>query len=119
MGGRRGRHWTGGGARGCIGRILGRDEATLLEDMHLTLRTLMQAGPAKANELLTRLAETSDGALKTRERLFAELKAELETHVGLMQWRRTLPSGATRWKAMIPGQTPRANGHYRGGTCRR
>ena len=49
----------------------------------MTLRTLMQAGPAKANELFTRLAETSDGALKTRERLFAELKAELEQHAGL------------------------------------
>lgn len=40
----------------------------------------MQAGPAKANELFARLADTSDGALKTRERLFAELKAELEAH---------------------------------------
>ena len=49
----------------------------------MTLRTLMQAGPAKANELFTRLAETSDGAVKTRERLFAELKAELETHTEL------------------------------------
>ena len=49
----------------------------------MTLRTLMQAGPAKANELFVRLSETSDGALKTRERLFAELKAELETHTGL------------------------------------
>jgi len=49
----------------------------------LTLRTLMQAGPAKANELFTRLAETSDGALKTRERLFAELKGELELHADL------------------------------------
>ncbi len=43
----------------------------------------MQAGPAKANELFTKLAETSDGALKTRERLFAELKAELEQHADL------------------------------------
>ncbi len=51
--------------------------------MQLTLRTLMQAGPAKANELFTRLAETSGGALKTRERLFAELKAELEAHTDL------------------------------------
>ncbi|MBV9748837.1 MAG: hypothetical protein JO157_08480, partial [Acetobacteraceae bacterium] len=49
----------------------------------MTLRTLMQAGPAKANELFTKLFETSDGAIKTRERLFAELKAELETHVDL------------------------------------
>ena len=49
----------------------------------MTLRTLMQAGPAKANDLFTRLAETSDGALKTRERLFAELKGELEAHTTL------------------------------------
>ncbi len=49
----------------------------------MTLRTLMQAGPAKANDLFTRLAETSDGALKTREKLFAELKGELEAHTKL------------------------------------
>ena len=40
----------------------------------------MQAGPAKANELFARLAETSDGAVKTREKLFTELKSELELH---------------------------------------
>ncbi|HZD45350.1 MAG TPA: DUF2382 domain-containing protein [Acidobacteriaceae bacterium] len=49
----------------------------------MTLRTLMQAGTAKANELFTRLADTSDGALKTREKLFAELTAELEAHTDL------------------------------------
>ena len=49
----------------------------------LTLRTLMQAGPAKAIELFARLAETSDNAVKTRERLFADLKAGLEQHVDL------------------------------------
>jgi stress response protein YsnF/hemerythrin-like domain-containing protein len=43
----------------------------------------MQAGPAKVNELFVRLSETSDGALKTRERLFADLRAELEAHVEL------------------------------------
>jgi len=43
----------------------------------------MQAGPAKANELFAKLSETSDGAVKTRERLFAELKAELEFHTSL------------------------------------
>ena len=41
------------------------------------------AGPAKANELFAKLSETSDGAVKTRERLFAELKAELEFHTSL------------------------------------
>jgi uncharacterized protein (TIGR02271 family) len=49
----------------------------------MTLRTLMLAGPAKLNELFTQLSETSDGAVKTRERLFTELKAELEQHTSL------------------------------------
>ena len=49
----------------------------------MTLRSLMQAGPAKANELFAKLSETSMGAVKTRERLFAELKAELEFHTNL------------------------------------
>src|SRR3954463_10535376 len=51
--------------------------------MYLTLRTLMQAAPAKATDLFTRLAETSNNAVKTRERLFAELKTGLEQHVDL------------------------------------
>ncbi len=49
----------------------------------MNFRTMMQSGPAKAIELFTRLADTSDGAVKTRERLFAELKAELELHSNL------------------------------------
>lgn len=49
----------------------------------MTLRTLLQAAPARANELFAKLAETSDGAVKTRERLFAELKSELEQHARL------------------------------------
>ena len=49
----------------------------------MTFRTLMLAGPTKANELFAKLSETSDGAVKTRERLFAELKAELELHTSL------------------------------------
>src|SRR5829696_2304926 len=44
---------------------------------------MMLAGPTKANELFARLSETSDGAVKTREKLFAELKAELELHTSL------------------------------------
>lgn len=43
-----------------------------------TIRQLLQSSPAKANELFAKLADTSDGAVKTRERLFADLKAELE-----------------------------------------
>ncbi len=44
----------------------------------MTIRQLIHSGPAKANELFSKLAETSDGAVKTRERLFSELKEELE-----------------------------------------
>jgi uncharacterized protein (TIGR02271 family) len=54
-----------------------------MKGLPMNLRTLMQTGPAKANELFARLAETTDGAVRTRERLFAELKAELELHCGL------------------------------------
>lgn len=53
------------------------------KDTTMNFRTMMQSGPAKANELFSRLAETSDGAVKTRERLFTELKAELELHTSL------------------------------------
>jgi len=49
----------------------------------MNLRTLMEAGPAKANELFARLSETSDSAVKTREKLFSELKSELELHISL------------------------------------
>jgi iron-sulfur cluster repair protein YtfE (RIC family) len=49
----------------------------------MSFRTLMQAGPAKANELFARLSETSEGAVKTREKIFSELKAELELHTSL------------------------------------
>lgn len=49
----------------------------------MSLQTLMQAGPAMANELFAKLSQTSDGTVETREKLFAELKAELELHTGL------------------------------------
>src|SRR4051812_4830321 len=48
-----------------------------------TLRQLIQTSPAKANELFAKLAETSGNAVKTRERLFAELKDELELQMRL------------------------------------
>ncbi|HYH22421.1 MAG TPA: hemerythrin domain-containing protein [Azospirillum sp.] len=44
----------------------------------MTLAQLIQSGPAKANELFAKLADTSDGAVKTREKLLADLKEELE-----------------------------------------
>src|SRR6476659_4509572 len=48
-----------------------------------TIRHLIQNSPAKANELLARLVETSGNAVKTRERLFSELKEELELQMRL------------------------------------
>ena len=48
-----------------------------------TIRQLIQTSPAKANELFAKLAETSGNALKTRERLFSELKEELELQMRL------------------------------------
>jgi len=45
----------------------------------MTITQLIQTSPIKANELFGKLADTSDGAVKTRERLFAELKGEMET----------------------------------------
>jgi hypothetical protein len=44
----------------------------------MSLRQLIQTSPAKANELFAKLVDTSDSAVKTRERLFSELKEELE-----------------------------------------
>jgi uncharacterized protein (TIGR02271 family) len=49
----------------------------------MNLRTLILTGPKKVNELFAKLSETSDGAVKTREKLFAEIKTELELYAGL------------------------------------
>ena len=49
----------------------------------MTITQLIQTSPTKANELFSKLADTSDGAIKTREKLFAELKDELETLASL------------------------------------
>src|SRR3954465_1236351 len=48
-----------------------------------SIRQLIQTSPAKANELFTKLVETSGNAVKTRERLFSELKEELELQMKL------------------------------------
>ena len=48
-----------------------------------TIKQFIQTNPAKALELFGRLLDTSDTALKTRERLFDELKDELELAVNL------------------------------------
>ena len=51
----------------------------------MNFRTLIQAGPVRANELLGKLAETSDAAVKNRDKLFTELKTELEKHLQMEQ----------------------------------
>jgi hypothetical protein len=48
-----------------------------------TIRQLIQTSPARANELFAKLVDTSENAVKTREKLFAELKDELELLAGL------------------------------------
>src|SRR4051794_20283013 len=55
----------------------------LLETRMPTIRQLIQTSPAKANELFAKLVETSPNAVKTRERLFADLKEELEPQMRL------------------------------------
>jgi hypothetical protein len=49
----------------------------------MELKTFIQSGTSAANALFDKLADTSDGAVKTRERLFSELKSALEAHVDL------------------------------------
>lgn len=48
-----------------------------------TIKQLIQTSPAKANELFARLVDTSDNAVKTRERLLVDLKSELELQAKL------------------------------------
>jgi len=43
-----------------------------------TIRQLIQSSPNRANDLFAKLVDTSESAVKTREKLFAELKEELE-----------------------------------------
>src|SRR5215211_9188641 len=50
---------------------------------HPTIDPDQPASPAKATELFAKLVETSGNAVKTRERLFSELKEELELQMKL------------------------------------
>ena len=68
-----------------------------------TIRQLIQTSPAKANELFTKLVETSGNAVKTRERLFSELKEELELQMKLEE------QHLARSKALCRGATCRHN----------
>jgi hypothetical protein len=51
----------------------------------MTNAQFSQAPPDKANELFEKLLATSDNAVKTRERLFADLKQELELLASLQE----------------------------------
>lgn len=50
-----------------------------------TIRQLIQSSPVKAKELFAKLADTSENAVKTRDRLFSELKDELELQAELQE----------------------------------
>jgi Hemerythrin HHE cation binding domain len=75
-----------------------------------TIRQLIQTSPAKANELFAKLAETSGNAVKTRERLFSELKEELELQMRLEEQhlfpvlRKRIRPALTRGNRHIPLQ---------------
>jgi hypothetical protein len=55
----------------------------LIRGHEMNFRQVIQTGPVKANELFAKLSDTSDAAVKTREKMFEELKAELELHADL------------------------------------
>lgn len=48
-----------------------------------TIRQLIHSSPKRANELFAKLVDTSETAIKTRDRLFSELKNELELQAEL------------------------------------
>src|SRR3954451_24915042 len=51
----------------------------------MTSRKFTQAPPDKARELFDKLLATSDGAVRTRERLLSDLKDELELLANLQE----------------------------------
>ena len=49
----------------------------------MTLHQTLKLAPARTNELLARLADTSNNAVKTREKLLPELSTELQLYIEL------------------------------------
>lgn len=49
----------------------------------MTLHQTLKLAPTRTNELLARLADTSNNAVKTREKLLPELSAELQLYIEL------------------------------------
>lgn len=70
----------------------------------------IQISPAKANDLFSRIADTTPGAVKTREALFADLKAELEL-IAQLERDHLLPvlRKHAGTKAMAPAISDRLN----------
>jgi hypothetical protein len=66
-----------------VQHVTGLHPARAQKENQMTLRQTLQSAPAKAKDLLDRLANTSNQALKTRENLVAELTNELPLYVGL------------------------------------
>src|SRR5215203_140647 len=71
-----------------------------------TIRQLIQTSPAKATELFTKLAETSGNAVKTRERLFSELKAH---HLSVAAALQSCGKGCSVWSRLAMRRRPRVN----------
>src|SRR4029453_4265439 len=80
----------------------------------MTIRQLIHSGPAKANELFAKLAETGGGAVRTRERLFSELKEELELLAGLEE-KHLFPALRKHKEAKELGAGARADAEGGGG----
>jgi hypothetical protein len=79
----RGRHLT-------LSDIDGRaqDRSTAPQFMRIKMtsnKKFSQTSPDRANELFAKLLDTSDNAVKTRERLFSDLKEELELLANLQE----------------------------------
>ena len=64
-------------------------DKTLRGEMN-NIRHMMQERSAKSLEILSKLLDTSDGALKTRDRLLSELKQELQ-HMMVLEGQHLFP----------------------------
>ena len=61
-----------------------------------SIRQLMQTSPARSNDLFAKLLDTSEGAVKTRQRLLEDLKEELSVSCNSRNSSSFLSSESTR-----------------------
>lgn len=80
----------------------------------MNLRQLLEAGPAKAAGIFQALSDTSNGTVKSRQKLFDALKAELEGYGNLLE-RHLLPAlkQHEKTRALVP-DTAKAIREFRG-----